>query len=378
MPLVHDAPGVGTDSGARRLELLERAVSVALSPLDFPDATSWGDALTAALCALTDASAGAFLLPPAGSHWRALNHDARSDEMIAGWGVHEEATERLVGQTTGDLVLWARDDLATPDAPRCSVPLSGTIGVRVRTTTGAVATVCVHRDRSQGPPPYHVIAALRTIAPAFRAGVATWIASNICRTDITRMLDSLADPALLFDTGGQVTHANAAMQRFAASSADATRLHAEAQRIAWALGAMARRRVSPIAAVARADGGADTHTVRSLRIGATVFRLRGAMLGEHLFGVEPSVLVTITAAGVEPLSDDALHAQYGLTSREIQVARLVAEGLSNSEIAERLGVKFFTARNHVERTLAKLGVASRHRVGPLLRNESPSDRASAA
>ena len=151
MPLVHDAPGVGTDSGARHLELLERAISVALSPLDFPDATSWGDALTAALCALTDASAGAFLLPPAGSHWRALNHDARSDEMIAGWGVHEEATERLVGQTTGDLVLWARDDLATPDAPLSSVPLSGTIGVRVRTTTGAVAAVCVHRDRSRVP-----------------------------------------------------------------------------------------------------------------------------------------------------------------------------------------------------------------------------------
>ena len=228
MPLVHDAPGVGTDSGARRLELLERAVSVALSPLDFPDATSWGDALTAALCALTDASAGAFLLPPAGSHWRALNHDARSDEMIADWGVHEEATERLVGQTTGDLVLWARDDLATPHAPRSAAPLSGTIGVRVRTTTGAVAAVCVHRDRSQGAAPYHVIAALRTIAPAFRAGVATWIASNICRTDITRMLDSLADPALLFDAGGQVTHANAAMQRFSASSADASRLHAEA------------------------------------------------------------------------------------------------------------------------------------------------------
>jgi hypothetical protein len=45
-------------------------------------------------------------------------------------------------------------------------------------------------------------------------------------------------------------------------------------------------------------------------------------------------------------------------------------------------VRFFTARNHVERTLAKLGVASRHRVGPLLRNEAPeisdSKRASAA
>ena len=72
-------------------------------------------------------------------------------------------------------------------------------------------------------------------------------------------------------------------------------------------------------------------------------------------------------------------ADYDLTPREIQVARLIAEGLSNSEIAERLGVKFFTARNHVERTLAKLGVPSRHRVGPMLRNEgSDAGRASAA
>ena len=83
--------------------------------------------------------------------------------------------------------------------------------------------------------------------------------------------------------------------------------------------------------------------------------------------------------GPEPLSDETLAADYDLTPREIQVARLIAEGLSNSEIAERLGVKFFTARNHVERTLAKLGVRSRHRVGPMLRNEgSDAGRASAA
>jgi DNA-binding CsgD family transcriptional regulator len=377
MPVVQDATGVGTDSGARHLELLERAVSVALSPLDFPDPTSWGDALTTALCALTEASAGAFLLPPAGTHWRALNHDASSDEMIAGWGVHEEVTERLHDKTTGDLVLWARDDLATADAPRRAVPLSGTLGVRVRTSTGAVAAVCVHRDRSQGPTPYHLIAALRTIAPAFRAGVATWIASNICRADITRMLDSLADPALMFDAAGRVTHANGAMQRLA-SSANATRLHNEAQRIAWALGAVANRRGALGVSLARSAAAADPRAVHSLRIGPTVFHLRGTVIGEHLFGAEPAVLVTITVAAAEPLSDDALQTSYGLTAREIQVARLVAEGLSYSEIAERLGVRFFTARNHVERTLAKLGVASRHRVGPLLRNESPSGQASAA
>jgi len=95
------------------------------------------------------------------------------------------------------------------------------------------------------------------------------------------------------------------------------------------------------------------------------------------------VLVTMSASATEPLSDNVLHDEFGLTAREIQVARLIAEGLSNNEIADRLGVRFFTARNHVERTLAKLHVTSRHRVGPLLRNESAatdtrSGRASAA
>ena len=38
--------------------------------------------------------------------------------------------------------------------------------------------------------------------------------------------------------------------------------------------------------------------------------------------------------------------------------------------AERLGVSYFTARNHVERVLSKLGVANRSRVGAVLRNEA--------
>ena len=119
-----------------------------------------------------------------------------------------------------------------------------------------------------------------------------------------------------------------------------------------------------------------------VRIGATVYHLRGSAVGQELLGAEPAVLVTMSASATEPLSDNVLHEQFGLTTREIQVARLIAEGLSNNEIADRLGVRFFTARNHVERTLAKLQVTSRHRVGPLLRNELPTDtrsgRASAA
>ena len=48
-----------------------------------------------------------------------------------------------------------------------------------------------------------------------------------------------------------------------------------------------------------------------------------------------------------------------LTSREFEVARLIAEGLTNAEIAGKLSIAPKTASSHVEHILAKLGVARR-------------------
>jgi hypothetical protein len=47
-------------------------------------------------------------------------------------------------------------------------------------------------------------------APAFRAGIAAWIGSIASRNNVARMLDTLADPAMLFDVGGALVHANPA------------------------------------------------------------------------------------------------------------------------------------------------------------------------
>jgi HD-GYP domain-containing protein (c-di-GMP phosphodiesterase class II) len=49
----------------------------------------------------------------------------------------------------------------------------------------------------------------------------------------------------------------------------------------------------------------------------------------------------------------------GLTAREVDVLRLVAQGASNKEIAAKLVISGKTARNHVERTYAKIGVSNR-------------------
>ncbi|WP_329263605.1 LuxR C-terminal-related transcriptional regulator [Streptomyces sp. NBC_01478] len=51
-----------------------------------------------------------------------------------------------------------------------------------------------------------------------------------------------------------------------------------------------------------------------------------------------------------------------LTRRETEVAELIAEGLTNQQIADRLVVALRTAEGHVERILSKLGFTSRSQV----------------
>src|SRR5690349_4967039 len=49
----------------------------------------------------------------------------------------------------------------------------------------------------------------------------------------------------------------------------------------------------------------------------------------------------------------------GLTGRQLEILRLVASGLSNAEIAQRLVVSPRTVDHHVSAILAKLGVPTR-------------------
>jgi DNA-binding NarL/FixJ family response regulator len=53
------------------------------------------------------------------------------------------------------------------------------------------------------------------------------------------------------------------------------------------------------------------------------------------------------------------RAPFGLTSRELEVLRLLVIGMTNPEIAEELFISPRTASTHVTSILAKLGVASR-------------------
>lgn len=59
---------------------------------------------------------------------------------------------------------------------------------------------------------------------------------------------------------------------------------------------------------------------------------------------------------------DAQRALANLTGREREVLEVLAEGLNDKEIAQRLHISVETARNHMARILSKLGVESRLQV----------------
>jgi DNA-binding NarL/FixJ family response regulator len=53
------------------------------------------------------------------------------------------------------------------------------------------------------------------------------------------------------------------------------------------------------------------------------------------------------------------QAASGLTARETEVLRMIAEGMPNKQIAYRLGISEHTVKFHVSALLGKLGAGSR-------------------
>ena len=107
--------------------------------------------------------------------------------------------------------------------------------------------------------------------------------------------------------------------------------------------------------------------------------LAQSLLRSSRYGEAAAVLADVRATGerlgAEPLlarADALARAARGrgleaepwrpLTVREFEVARRVAEGLTNSQIADELVVSPKTVSVHVEHILAKLGVARRAEV----------------
>src|SRR5436190_7722393 len=77
---------------------------------------------------------------------------------------------------------------------------------------------------------------------------------------------------------------------------------------------------------------------------------------------DPSRLATLTGSGPRQDTGGAHRGPTPLTPREHEIVMLIAQGLSNREIADELVISPATAARHVANILAKLGFSSRTQV----------------
>ncbi|MFZ5623198.1 MAG: response regulator transcription factor [Gemmatimonadota bacterium] len=96
--------------------------------------------------------------------------------------------------------------------------------------------------------------------------------------------------------------------------------------------------------------------------------LSGSPLRYGLISPEAAALVHVEEVGRAFQPRQSLPA-LRLTPREAEVAALLADGLRNRQIAQRLTLSVHTVRRHTERVLQKLGVPSRAGVARALSGE---------
>jgi len=123
--------------------------------------------------------------------------------------------------------------------------------------------------------------------------------------------------------------------------------------------------------------GAQGYLLKDIPPNELVHAIREAYLGK--VQLHPEIarkLMSAVAAKEEPAAGRApSHSENGLTEREQEVLYLIADGLSNREIAEKLVISEKTVKTHVSSILGKLGLADRTQAAIYaLRHGSSTDK----
>ena len=116
--------------------------------------------------------------------------------------------------------------------------------------------------------------------------------------------------------------------------------------------------------------GTDDHVAQALRAGASGFLLKDAT-PEQLFQavrvvaggealLDPAVTRNLIRRALPALTTPEVPPRFdALSDRETQVLRLIAQGMTNAEIASLLVVSEATVKTHVSRLLTKLDLRDR-------------------
>jgi DNA-binding CsgD family transcriptional regulator len=186
-------------------------------------------------------------------------------------------------------------------------------------------------------------------------------ASELTGRDWSRLIELFSDGCALCTCcgGRRVVHTNAALRRLLAEDPARTRLQSELDDV--------RGRLCTSGNGKGSDASVRSSLARSVRTAHATYEVRGTVLRVHSPSSAASLVVLILERfEASPLSDDVLCGIHRLTVREAQVARLLAAGKTNAEIAIEMLIRPKTAHHYTERVLLKLGVHHRAAVAAKL------------
>ena len=128
---------------------------------------------------------------------------------------------------------------------------------------------------------------------------------------------------------------------------------------------------SPADFVACAEAGVAGYVSRSDSLSTLIDTIRNALQDELRCSPRISAALLRRVAELAQGRVDALD-RSPLTVREREVLGLLDEGLSNKEIATRLGIAVTTVKHHVHHILGKLEVGSRGQAVARMRTTAPA------
>ena len=174
------------------------------------------------------------------------------------------------------------------------------------------------------------------------------------KSSIVRLIDAVDSPVVIVNRDARLTAMNAAARDFFIGRA----------------GTQLREAIEDAARTAMTDrrkaGDGLPNKARTFEIGHDRFIATFVVGGPDVAAQDIGAMVMLrrekVGAEAAPLGEAALAGRFGLTGQESRVALMLAEQMTNREIADRLGVSVHTARHHTERVLAKLQVHSRYDV----------------
>lgn len=187
---------------------------------------------------------------------------------------------------------------------------------------------------------------------------ATGVPSDHDRDALMAALDALDQRLLFYSCDGALVHTTRGF-RNALADDEPRSLRDEIQLFAASSCGLARLRRMK-------EGEVVERMVVQELPGSPARRLVASYIGLDLFGGGPTVLIALEAGATDPLDADLLKQRFGFTAAQCRVARLLARGRTNREIADALCLSPHTARNHTQSILQRLGVSSRAQVASLL------------